>query len=38
VNEGVSAAVIGLDEAKAFGGIKPFYCASGHDEPFQSIE
>jgi hypothetical protein len=38
VDERVSAAVVRLDEAEAFGGIEPFYCASGHDEPFQSIE
>ena len=38
VNEGVSAAIIRLNEAEAFGGIEPFYCASGHDEPFQSID
>ena len=38
VDEGVSAAVVRLNEAEALGGIEPFYCASGHDEPFQSIE
>jgi hypothetical protein len=38
MNEGVSAAIVRLDEAEALGGIEPFYCASGHDEPFQSIE
>jgi hypothetical protein len=36
VNEGVSAAVVRLNEAEAFGGIEPFNCASGHDEPFHS--
>jgi len=36
MNEGVSAAVVRLDEAEALGGIEPFYCASGHDEPFQA--
>jgi hypothetical protein len=36
VNEGVSAAVVRLNEAEALGGIKPFNCASGHDEPFHS--
>jgi hypothetical protein len=38
VNESVNAAVVRLNEAEALGGIKPFYCASGHDEPFQSID
>jgi hypothetical protein len=38
VNESVSAAIVRLNEAEAFSGIKPFYCASGHSEPFQSIE
>lgn len=38
VYEGVSAAVVRLDKAETLGGIEPFYCASGHDEPFQSIE
>jgi len=38
VDKSVSAAVVRLDEAEALGGIEPFYCASGHDEPFQSIE
>jgi hypothetical protein len=38
MDERISAAVIGLDETEALGGIEPFYCASGHDEPFQSIE
>jgi len=38
VNEGVSAAVVWLDKAETFGGIKPFYCASGHSEAFQSKE
>ncbi|KQY62579.1 hypothetical protein ASD52_36480 [Ensifer sp. Root142] len=36
VNECVSVAVVRLDEAEAFGGIKPFYGASGHDEPFSN--
>ncbi|MGV1754711.1 hypothetical protein [Agrobacterium sp. CG674] len=36
MNEGVSAAVVRLNEAEAFCGIKPFYGASGHDEPFHS--
>jgi hypothetical protein len=36
VNEGVSAAVVRLNEAEALGGIEPFNCASGHDEPFHS--
>jgi len=34
VNEGVSATIVRLNEAEALGGIKPFNCASGHDEPF----
>ncbi|MBB6221341.1 hypothetical protein GGE66_002311 [Rhizobium leguminosarum] len=36
VNEGVSAAVIRLNEAEALGGIEPFNCASGHNKPFHS--
>ncbi|MEY9536450.1 hypothetical protein ABIA22_006104 [Sinorhizobium fredii] len=36
VNEHISTAVVGLDEAEAFGGIEPFNCASGHEEPFLS--
>jgi len=36
VNEGVSAAVVRLNEAEAFCGIEPFNCASGHNEPFHS--
>lgn len=36
VYEGVSAAVVRLNEAEALGGIKPFNCASGHDEPSHS--
>jgi hypothetical protein len=36
VNESISAAVVGLNEAEAFGGIEPFNCASGHCEPFQA--
>ena len=35
MDEGVGAAVIGLNKAEALGGIEPFYCAGGHDEPFQ---
>ena len=38
MDECVRAAVVRLDEAEALGGIEPFYCASGHDEPFHSIE
>src|SRR5436190_675239 len=34
VNEGIRAAVVRLNEAEALGGIEPFNCASGHDEPF----
>lgn len=34
VNEGVCAAVIGLNKAVAFGGIEPFYGARGHEKPF----
>jgi len=37
VNESISAAVVRLNEAEAFCGIKPFNCASGHNEPFHSI-
>ena len=36
VHEGVSAAIVRLNEAEALGGIKPFNCASGHDEPSHS--
>ena len=38
VNKDVGATVVRLNEAKALGGIEPFNCASGHNEPFQSIE
>ena len=39
MNEGVSAAVVRLNEAEALGGIKPFNCASGHlKNPFIAIE
>lgn len=38
VNECVRAAVVRLNEAEALGGIEPFYCASGHNEPFHSVE
>jgi hypothetical protein len=37
VYECVCAAVVWLNEAEALGGVKPFYCACGHNEPFQSI-
>jgi len=33
VNEHIGAAIVRLNEAEAFGGIEPFYCASGHNEP-----
>jgi len=36
VDERIGAAIVRLDEAEALGGIKPFNCASGHDEPFHS--
>ena len=36
VDEHVLAAVVRLDEAEALGGIEPFNCASGHNEPFLS--
>jgi hypothetical protein len=36
VNEHVGAAVVGLNEAEALGGVEPFNCASGHNEPFLS--
>jgi hypothetical protein len=32
----ISAAVVRLNEAEALGGVEPFNCASGHDEPFHS--
>ena len=35
MHEGVTAAVVRLNEAEALGGIEPFYCACGHHEPFQ---
>lgn len=38
MDERIGAAIIRLNEAEAFSGIEPFYCACGHDEPFQSIE
>ena len=34
VDENVLAAVVRLNEAEALCGIKPFYCASGHNDPF----
>jgi hypothetical protein len=34
VNENVLAAVVRLNEAEALCGVKPFYCASGHNDPF----
>ena len=37
VDEGVRAAIVRLNEAEALGGVEPFYCASGHVEPFHSI-
>jgi hypothetical protein len=38
VDERISAAIVRLDEAETLGGVKPFYCACGHDEePFQSM-
>ena len=36
VDEHVRTAVVRLNEAEALGGIEPFNCASGHDEPFRS--
>lgn len=33
MHEGIRAAVVRLNETEALGGIKPFYGASGHDEP-----
>jgi hypothetical protein len=30
MNEDIARAVIGLNEAEAFGGIEPFYCTGGH--------
>ncbi|NRP75430.1 hypothetical protein ILFOPFJJ_06353 [Ensifer psoraleae] len=36
VNEHIGTAVVRLDEAETFGGIEPFNCASGHNEPFLS--
>ena len=36
MDERIGAAVVRLNEAEALGGIKPFNCASGHDEPFHS--
>jgi hypothetical protein len=33
VYEHILAAVIGLNEAETLGGIKPFYCAGGHENP-----
>ncbi|CVI21193.1 conserved hypothetical protein [Agrobacterium tumefaciens str. B6] len=36
VDERIGAAIVRLNEAEALGGIEPFNCASGHDEPFHS--
>src|SRR5690606_5185099 len=33
VNKDVGSAVVRLDETETFGGIEPFYCAGGHNEP-----
>jgi hypothetical protein len=35
-DERIGAAIVTLNEAEAFCGLEPFYCACGHDEPFQS--
>jgi len=37
MDERVCTAIVRLNEAEALGGIEPFNCASGHDEPFHSI-
>jgi hypothetical protein len=36
MDERIGAAIVRLNEAEALGGIEPFNCASGHDEPFHS--
>jgi hypothetical protein len=36
VDECVRTALVRLNEAEALGGIEPFNCACGHDEPFHS--
>jgi hypothetical protein len=36
MDERIGAAIVRLNEAETLGGIKPFNCASGHDEPFHS--
>jgi hypothetical protein len=36
MDERIGAAVVRLNETEAFGGIEPFNCASGHDEPFHN--
>jgi hypothetical protein len=33
VNEHILAAIIRLNEAETLGGIEPFHCAGGHEEP-----
>src|SRR5271165_2812627 len=35
MNEGVLAAVVGLDEAEALLRVKPLHCANRHDDPFR---
>lgn len=35
VNESINPAIVRLDKAETFGGIEPFNCASGHNEPLQ---
>lgn len=37
VDERVSAAVVGLDETKALGGVEPLHSTCVHDDPFQSV-
>jgi hypothetical protein len=37
MNKCIRPAIIGLNEAEAFRVVEPFYCASGHDEPFPII-
>jgi hypothetical protein len=37
MDERIGAAIVRLNEAEALGGIEPFNCASGHDEPFIAV-
>ncbi|MBA8877000.1 hypothetical protein FHW16_000682 [Phyllobacterium myrsinacearum] len=37
MNEHICRTIVWLNEAEAFCGVKPLYCSSAHNEPFQGI-